>query len=85
MKFLKFFLSVILGAVPSIAQELPNLRDKPPAKFERNSFCAAEGLTENDHNDPELNKAKNRIDDAQRYFRVSFNVIQNLEKRATVT
>jgi len=74
------FLLVLLFSTFASAQDLPSLRIKPTPRFERNSFCPGDGLEDNDHNDPDLNKAKNRIDDADRYFQVGFDVIKNLEK-----
>jgi hypothetical protein len=42
------------------------------------------GLVSSDHNDPELNKAKNRIDDADRYFTVDFVEIKDLARPSGV-
>src|SRR5436309_12138317 len=59
------------------AQHLPNLPSKPAMQFESSSFCPPEGNTSN-HGDPELNKHKNRIDNAANYFPVNFTEIESL-------
>ena len=62
------------------AQKLPHISDKPTPKFESHSFCPAVGLTSSEHNDPDLNKAKNRIDESDKYFPVSFDEVKNLDR-----
>jgi hypothetical protein len=59
---------------------VPSPTNKPAPKFEQNSFCPEIGKTSSTHNDPVLNKAKNRIDDAATYFQVDFDALENLEK-----
>jgi|SRR5215213_1180490 len=83
MNALKVLLAIIYSVAFANGQGLPNLPRKPPPQFESRSFCPAIGLESNDHNDPELNKAKNRVDDSVRYFPVSFDEIKNLEKPPT--
>lgn len=80
MKPVKLLLILVGCAAFASAQKLPNLPNKPKPKFESHSFCPAVGLTSSDHNDPDLNKAKNRIDEADRYFPVDFAEIKNLPR-----
>jgi hypothetical protein len=79
VKIALLLLVVSLCAPFTNAQRLPILRDKPTPKFERNSFCPPEGLESNDHNDAELNRAKNRVDEPDRYFPVDFKEIRDLK------
>jgi hypothetical protein len=84
VKLLRTLLLIISCCCLVDAQKLPRLQVKPPPKFESRSFCPAIGLTSSAHNDPELNKAKNRVDDSNRYFTVSFDEIKNLELPAGI-
>lgn len=78
MKPFKLLIAVTLCFTFATAQRLPNLPNKPRPRFERNSFCPPEGLVNNKYNDPELNRAKNRVDDEGPYFPVDFDEIKNL-------
>jgi len=62
VKALKLGFALLIFSALANGQKLPTLTDKPHPKFESNSFCPALGLASSDHNDPDLNKAKNRID-----------------------
>src|SRR5450432_3367056 len=87
MKLQKTYLVIILilaSAALASAQKLPDLPNKPKPKFESSSFCPAVGLVSSDHNDPDLNKAKNRIDDADKYFAVDFDEIRKLVRPSGV-
>ena len=79
MKFKSMLIAtlILFCAAFTSAQHLPNLPSKPAMQFESPSFCPPEGNTSN-HGDPELNKHKNRIDDASNYFPVNFTEIENL-------
>lgn len=65
------------------AQHLPNVPTKPTATFQSPSFCPPEGKPHS--TDPELNKAKNRIDDSSSFFPVGFSEIQTLSFPAGVS
>jgi hypothetical protein len=79
MKIIRLLFVVVLCAAFTNAQKLPNLRVKPTPKFDRSSLCSAEGLETSKYNDPDLNRAKNRVDEAYMYFPVNFKEIRDLE------
>ncbi len=80
MKFKSLFIAIVLfsSAAFATAQHLPNLPNKPPMQFENPSFCPPDGLINSTQDDAELNRHKNRIDDASNYFPVNFSEIQTL-------
>lgn len=78
MKPFRLLIALALCATVITGQGLPNLPNKPRPRFLTNSFCPPEGLVSSSYNDPDLNRAKNRVDHYDRYFPVSFDVIKRL-------
>src|SRR6266404_3185425 len=74
------FLSLSFSISVYAQHPVPSPAVKPVPQFENPSFCPAEGKTSSTHNDPVLNKAKNRIDAAVSYTQVDFDALENLQK-----
>ncbi len=76
-----FLLASLTLSISVYAQHpVPSPAVKPIPQFENPSFCPAEGKTSSTHNDPVLNKEKNRIDEADSFTQVDFDALENLQK-----
>lgn len=79
MKSLKLFIAIVVCSAFATGQKLPELPRQPTPRFETCSICPLLGRS--DDNYPDLNKPKNRTDEADR-FAVDFDETKN---RSSVT